>query len=264
MPFYPETRVLNLAPDETLLLADKVLYTCNGGKKEPATLFFSDKNTLYCVTTKGTIKKTYTLVHNYLINPSTDRFWVEKPVWGLGRAVLCTDITFSDGRVTFRYYPQAAAPFNASQWHEAMELQKGYYLKQFQLIETYLSILRSQEETYFSQLKDVYCSIFGGTQQDIPDESIANDIRYFINNGDIEGMLSTDEAKFIHKQKYERTKETFIFNVATSIEIDPATGTMKIKCPHCGGVATDISGNTITCAYCSKTYMVPKKIYDML
>jgi hypothetical protein len=60
MPFYPETMVLNLAPDETLLLADKVLYTCNGGKKEPATIFFSDKNTLYCVTTKGTIKKTYT------------------------------------------------------------------------------------------------------------------------------------------------------------------------------------------------------------
>jgi hypothetical protein len=103
--------------------------------------------------------------------------------------VLCTDITFSDGRVTFRYYPQAAASFNAGQWHEAMELQKGYYLKQFQLIETYLSILRSQEETYFSQLKDVYCSIFGGTQQDIPDESIANDIRYFINNGDIEGKV---------------------------------------------------------------------------
>lgn len=42
-------------------------------------------------------------------------------------------------------------------------------------------------------------------------------------------------------------------------------GVIKIQCPHCGASQpTESKSKEVTCKYCGKTYIVPKKILDMI
>ena len=67
----------------------------------------------------------------------------------------------------------------------------------------------------------------------------------------------------MNKTQYVESTQTQ-YVISTSFQIG-SDGTVKIGCPHCGGSSsvTEKSGER-KCEYCGKTYLIPKKVLDML
>jgi len=61
-----------------------------------------------------------------------------------------------------------------------------------------------------------------------------------------------------------RPKETISYNIVAEFSL-AEDGTILVKCPYCGAPAPLNSKDTkIVCKYCGKTYIIPKKILDLL
>lgn len=61
-----------------------------------------------------------------------------------------------------------------------------------------------------------------------------------------------------------KPKETISYNIVAEFSL-AEDGTILVKCPYCGAPAPLNSKDTkIVCKYCGKTYIIPKKILDLL
>jgi len=61
-----------------------------------------------------------------------------------------------------------------------------------------------------------------------------------------------------------RPKEVVSYNIVTEFNLNK-DGTISVKCPYCGApTPLHSKGSEVVCKYCGKTYIVPKKILDLI
>jgi primosomal protein N' len=61
-----------------------------------------------------------------------------------------------------------------------------------------------------------------------------------------------------------RPKEIVSYNIVTEFNLNK-DGTISVKCPYCGAPAPLHSKESeVVCKYCGKTYIIPKKILDLI
>lgn len=81
--------------------------------------------------------------------------------------------------------------------------------------------------------------------------------------GNYEGAAQFYESLGAYEKAGElRRKGRTHYEISLKIGKD---GVIKIQCPHCGASQpTESKSREVTCKYCGKTYIVPKKILDMI
>ncbi|MEM2057244.1 MAG: hypothetical protein QXO76_03180 [Thermoproteota archaeon] len=60
-----------------------------------------------------------------------------------------------------------------------------------------------------------------------------------------------------------RPEEVVQYNIVTKFNLSE-DGTISVQCPYCGASAPLIKESEVTCKYCGKQYIVPKKILDLI
>ncbi len=61
-----------------------------------------------------------------------------------------------------------------------------------------------------------------------------------------------------------RPREVVQYNIVVKFSIDK-DGTISVQCPHCGASAPlRIKESEVTCKYCGKQYIIPKKLLDLI
>lgn len=92
---------------------------------------------------------------------------------------------------------------------------------------------------------------------------LLSDVQNVILAGDYEKAARFYQFFRCFKKAGElRRKERTRYEISLKIGED---GTIKIQCPHCGASQpTELKSNEVTCKYCGKTYIIPKKIFDMV
>ena len=68
----------------------------------------------------------------------------------------------------------------------------------------------------------------------------------------------------LEKAGEARRKERTQYLISTNFQIGN-DGTIKIQCPYCSASKpAESKSSEVTCTYCGRTYVVPKKILDMI
>jgi DNA-directed RNA polymerase subunit RPC12/RpoP len=69
---------------------------------------------------------------------------------------------------------------------------------------------------------------------------------------------------FLVYEAQHRPKEIVSYNIVTEFNLNK-DGTISVKCPYCGAPTPLHSKESeVVCKYCGKTYIVPKKILDLI
>jgi uncharacterized protein YbbK (DUF523 family) len=96
----------------------------------------------------------------------------------------------------------------------------------------------------------------------VSESDIINFLEERIEDKEIEGFVDTEKKQFTHMSSHRQTLEVVQYNIATSFDL--SEGMLRIKCPSCGSPNIQkVKANESKCANCG-TYVVPKKILDML
>ncbi len=123
------------------------------------------------------------------------------------------------------------------------------------------SLLKTQSETSFEEIKELAISSYG--YEEFTDDDVVKLLRGMITElDDIEGFVEKGKRRFIHKAKFERMRENI--NINTNFDMNK-NATILIRCPYCGGPTPDeLPSSTVVCPSCNNTYLIPKRLYDIL
>ena len=122
--------------------------------------------------------------------------------------------------------------------------------------------VNSQERTTFAEINDIIAKHYNGEQS--PPEHIRTWLQSLLRKKRIEGFIDMNNLEFVHMTAYKQKKEVIQYNVAASFNFS-SSGTLEIKCPHCSGSQELTEKHRmVTCEYCGKNYIIPKKILSLL
>jgi len=123
--------------------------------------------------------------------------------------------------------------------------------------------MSTQPRTAFDEIRSIYERHLGSS---IGDPGISELIRRqligrWISGRAVEGFVDEEKKEFVHEAAFK--KETVQYVIASRFEFSEGGG-VTIKCPHCGGSQPASKSKQVTCEYCGKEYIIPKKILDMI
>jgi len=76
-------------------------------------------------------------------------------------------------------------------------------------------------------------------------------------------VFKKELSYLVYEIRY-RPKEIVQYNIVTKLNLDQ-DGTLSVECPHCGASAPlRIKESEVTCKYCGKQYVIPKKILYLI
>ncbi|MBO3842206.1 MAG: hypothetical protein FGF48_07305 [Candidatus Brockarchaeota archaeon] len=87
----------------------------------------------------------------------------------------------------------------------------------------------------------------------------------FIRFNDVSHMYEFKKTlSYLVYEVQHRPKETVQYNIVVKFNIDK-DGTISVQCPHCGASAPlRTKESEVTCKYCGKQYIIPKKLLDLI
>jgi len=119
-----------------------------------------------------------------------------------------------------------------------------------------LRLLKLQERV---SIQDV-CKIL--TRFNMPNsfEDGKNVVEFFIASDKVQGAI--DEKDFVSKVALER--ESVRYEIVAKFEMT-SSGSFILKCPGCGAsLPLDKKESTGKCTYCGSSYVVPKRLLDLI
>jgi DNA-directed RNA polymerase subunit RPC12/RpoP len=116
-------------------------------------------------------------------------------------------------------------------------------------------------------LQDIpeHCPYCGGANL-VPEEEVDfEEIEKLERAGRYEdAALKYEEAEMWDKAGEERRKAKTSYVISANVNIGKV-GTISMECPHCGASQPLSSKNSeVTCKYCGKNYIIPKKVLELL
>jgi len=135
--------------------------------------------------------------------------------------------------------------------------------KEIAFLDEAATIMSTQPRTTFDEVRGIYLRHFGTS---IEDSKISEFIRRqlvgrWISGRAVEGFVDEEKKEFVHEAAFR--KETVQYVIASRFDFAEGGG-VNIRCPHCGGSQPASKSKQVTCEYCGKEYIIPKKILDMI
>jgi len=154
-------------------------------------------------------------------------------------------------------------------WVDA--IQNAHSQNKQKSLEILTGILKSHERTSFDEVfeickKSFYLQayVIEGISPDKIDVKIEEILMKIISTDKVEGFIDRKNRLFVHKVAYQQKTEIIQYQVATSFEFGQ-DGTISLKCPSCGASKPQKDKSTeVVCEYCHSTYVVPKKVLDLI
>lgn len=255
-----------LLPDEKILLKDE----CDCKWKSPDSsgsemrqIILTDKRLIYAYSDDEEDES----IIDWKIS-CIQEIYIEKPFFGNENHLVI--VVTADEEYSDTVY-KIAKLSNLEMWETKLQQVKEYDQKSQSIKWALTKILKSQEKTTFDEVlkisKDWLMLAYGSKM--VNDEvqvkeiltSIISDL---IAHNQIEGFIDKDKKQFLHKIAYQQKSEVVQYNIATSFEFG-VDGVISLKCPNCGASKSyKEKSSQIQCEYCHSTYIVPKKVLDLI
>lgn len=193
--------------------------------------------------------------------------YVEKPLFGKERRLV---VRFSDREHQDTVYTITRLS-DIDEWKTRLEQVKEYNSKSKSIKWEIIKLLKSQERTTFDEIlkicKDWLDLGFGSTivnSTEQTDELVKTIISELIATNKVKGFIDKEKRQFMHIESYKQKSEVVQYSVLTSVEFGK-NGAISLRCPHCGASQpVKEKSSQIVCQYCNGTYLVPKKILDLI
>jgi len=172
---------------------------------------------------------------------------------------------FNDGNMLYSHFKNTM-PGN---WIDA--ISNGHSLNKQKSLEVLTGVLKSHERTSFDEVFEIckkpfylQAYLIEGVSQDKIDVKIEEILMKIISSDKVEGFIDRKNRLFVHKIAYQQKTEVIQYQIATSFEFGK-DGIISLKCPNCGASRPQKHKSTeVVCEYCHSTYLVPKKVLDLI
>lgn len=234
----------------------------SSSKRQPLELVLTDKRLIYLEPYKNSDK---VMVDWYMSKMA--HTYIGKSFFGKERRLV---LQFSDDEHMDTWYTIRRLS-DVDKWKDRLEQVKEYDSKSESIKWEIIKLLQSQEQTTFDEVfkicKNWLELAFGKefvNQQEQADELVKTMISELIATNKVKGFIDKEKRHFVHIESYKQKSEVVQYNLVTSVEFGKS-GAISLKCPHCGASQpVKEKSSQIVCEYCQGTYLIPKKILDLI
>jgi DNA-directed RNA polymerase subunit RPC12/RpoP len=256
-----------LGTSEKSVISDECDCIFIGGAKKSGILTLTDKQKIIFATKNGSSK--FQIDHEYFVDDiDTAKVSVVDKFLGK-RLVLLVKLMGvkapGDNKVLYQDFKKTIP----GQWVDV--ISNAHAKNKQRCYELLIAVLKSHEKTSFNQIYEIckgpfYLEAYSkeGESRDKIDDRIEEILMQTISSDKVEGFIEREKREFVHKIAYQQKSEVVQYQVATSFEFGK-NGVISLKCPSCGSPENQHEKtNEAKCRYCGTTFIIPKKILDLI
>ena len=221
-------------------------------------MLFTDSGRIVCVTVKGVFSKQYSI--NHAIDPENIKnVRIERGSFGTPSKLVV--LSNNNGyETTYRYTVK-----DPENWERTINEELVKWRALDRLGDQRVDLINSQEKSTFDEILDLTKrSIAYKWLWEINDDAhLIPWLEANITAKRIEGFIDKKNRVFTHMDAYQQKTEVVHYNIATNFEFGEHG--IVINCPFCGSKKPQTQRtNEIVCDNCGNTYVIPKKILDLI